>query len=100
MVTVANRLGAIISKEDVHKNLPQGSALHICGTYKAGGHKTGNKDNSVVDEFGRMWNHHNVVLGGCGVIPKANACNPTLTAACFAIHAVEKMVKDLDQLAD
>ncbi|EFY96556.2 pyranose 2-oxidase [Metarhizium robertsii ARSEF 23] len=96
MVTVANRLGAIISKEDVHKNMPQGSALHICGTYKAG---IGDKadERSVVNQYGQMWKHPNVVLGGCGVIPKANACNPTLTAACFAIHAVKKMVEDLDK---
>ncbi|KID84961.1 Glucose-methanol-choline oxidoreductase [Metarhizium guizhouense ARSEF 977] len=95
MVKVAKTLGYIIAG-DVTKNLVQGSALHICGTYKAGTIKNG-KDNSVVDEFGRMWNHDNVVLGGCGVIPKANACNPTLTAACFAIHAVKQMVKDLDK---
>ncbi|QLI71028.1 Pyranose 2-oxidase [Metarhizium brunneum] len=96
MVTVANRLGAIISKEDVHKNMPQGSALHICGTYKAG---IGDKadERSVVNQYGQMWKHPNVVLGGCGVIPKANACNPTLTAACFAIHAVKKMVEELDK---
>lgn len=95
MEKVANKLGYIIAG-DVTKNLVQGSALHICGTYKAGTINNG-KDKSVVDEFGRMWNHDNVVLGGCGVIPNANACNPTLTAACFAIHAVKQMVKDLDK---
>ncbi|KAF5127241.1 Pyranose 2-oxidase [Metarhizium anisopliae] len=97
MLNVANKLGYIITKDhDVNKNLAQGSALHICGTYKAG---IGDKadERSVVNQYGQMWKHPNVVLGGCGVIPKANACNPTLTAACFAIHAVKKMVKDLDK---
>ncbi|KID97565.1 Glucose-methanol-choline oxidoreductase, partial [Metarhizium majus ARSEF 297] len=94
MEKVAKKLGYIIAG-DVTKNLVQGSALHICGTYKAGiGDKADEK--SVVNQYGQMWKHPNVVLGGCGVIPKANACNPTLTAACFAIHAVEQMVKDLD----
>ncbi|KAH0592596.1 hypothetical protein MHUMG1_09586 [Metarhizium humberi] len=97
MVTVANKLGAIITQPfDVTKNMPRGSALHICGTYKAG---IGDKadERSVVNQYGQMWKHPNVVLGGCGVIPRANACNPTLTAACFAIHAVKKMVEDLDK---
>lgn len=98
MVKVANTLGYTITEDHEGKNnLPQGSALHICGTYKAGTPDGGSSENSVVNQYGQMWNHDNVVLGGCGVIPKANACNPTLTAACFAIHAVKKMVEELDK---
>ncbi|OHF03268.1 hypothetical protein CORC01_01321 [Colletotrichum orchidophilum] len=83
------------------KYLPPGSALHICGTYRAGDDKNGNleeaKNESVVNRFGRVWGQKNLVLGGCGIIPTQNACNPTLTAAAFALAATDQIIADLDE---
>ncbi|EQB58413.1 hypothetical protein CGLO_01336 [Colletotrichum gloeosporioides Cg-14] len=90
MVDVARCLGGFLPGAEP-KYLPAGSALHICGTYRAGE----SQEDSVVDKLGRVWGQDNLVLGGCGVIPTQNACNPTLTAGCFALAAAEQIVKDL-----
>lgn len=91
MVAVARNLGGFLPGAEP-KYLAPGSALHICGTYRAG---ESNED-SVVDRTGRVWGQNDLVLGGCGVIPKENACNPTITAACFALAAAQKIVDDLN----
>ncbi|KAI0118221.1 pyranose oxidase [Nemania sp. FL0031] len=93
MVEVARNLGGFLPGAEP-KYLPPGSALHITGTYRAGKH--GRVEDSVVDRTGRVWGQKNLVLGGCGVIPTQNACNPTLTAACFALAAADQMIKELE----
>ena len=142
MVQVASHLGGFLPGAEP-KYLVPGSALHICGTYRAGelsntsnttsntttttsdqysdynngyassdywnnGH--GNNRNhshsqaqtpaaipkdSVVDKNSRVWGQRDLYLGGCGVIPTQSACNPTLTAACFAIYAARHLVQSL-----
>lgn len=90
MVEVARKLGGFLPGAEP-KYLQPGSALHICGTYRAG---TSSKD-SVVDRAGKVWDQDNLTLGGCGVIPTQNACNPTLTAACFALVAADRLAEEL-----
>ncbi|KAK7424643.1 hypothetical protein QQZ08_008526 [Neonectria magnoliae] len=92
MVDVARRLGGFLPGAEP-KYLAPGSALHICGTYRAGK----SKNDSVVDRFGKVWGQDDLVLGGCGVIPTQNASNPTITAMCFAIAAARQMVDDLEK---
>jgi choline dehydrogenase-like flavoprotein len=87
MVEVSSHLGGFLPGAEP-KYLVPGSALHICGTYRAGTSKA----DSVVDKYLRVWGQDDLYLGGCGVIPTQEACNPTLTAACFAIYAAEHMV--------
>ncbi|KAL2884122.1 hypothetical protein SGCOL_000059 [Colletotrichum sp. CLE4] len=102
MVDVARNLGGFLPGAEP-KYLAPGSALHICGTYRAGDEKESleeSKKESVVDRFGRVWGQKNLVLGGCGIIPTQNACNPTLTAAAFALAAADQMIKDLDDQND
>ncbi|KAI8181334.1 Pyranose 2-oxidase [Colletotrichum sp. SAR 10_65] len=96
MVDVARCLGGFLPGAEP-KYLPAGSALHICGTYRAGKEKYDEytKEGSVVNRFGKVWGQDNLVLGGCGVIPTQNACNPTLTAGCFALAASEQIIKEL-----
>jgi len=91
MVEVARHIGGFVPGAEP-KYLPPGSALHICGTYRAGK----SKEDSVVDRTGKVWGKKDLILGGCGVIPSSNACNPTLTAACFAIVAARQLIRDLD----
>ncbi|KAM6527542.1 hypothetical protein FSOLCH5_003608 [Fusarium solani] len=90
MVDVARKLGGFLPGAEP-KYLAPCSTLRICGTYRAGE----SDEDSVVDRFGKAWHQDNLVLGGCGVIPTANACNPTLTAACFALAAAGKIVEEL-----
>ncbi|KAJ4252325.1 hypothetical protein NW762_010923 [Fusarium torreyae] len=90
MIDVARKLGGFLPGAEP-KYLAPGSALHICGTYRAGETSA----DSVVNKHGKAWNMDNLVLGGCGVIPTQNASNPTLTAACFALAAADKIVEDL-----
>lgn len=99
MVQIASHLGGFLPGAEP-KYLVPGSALHVCGTYRAGENKNNNHDippDSVVDKFSRVWGQQDLILGGCGVIPTQTACNPTLTAACFAIYAVENLVKMLEK---
>lgn len=91
MIKVARKLGSFLPDTEP-KYLAPGSALHICGTHRAG---TSVK-NSVVDRYGKVWGQEDLILGGCGVIPEQNACNPTITAGCFALAAAEQIVKDLE----
>jgi choline dehydrogenase-like flavoprotein len=86
MIKVGNELGTWIKGAEP-QTLPRGAALHICGTYSAGS----SKENSVVNVDGNLWGYENVWLGGCGVLPRRNASNPTITAVCFALVAVDKM---------
>ncbi|KAK5997077.1 Pyranose 2-oxidase [Cladobotryum mycophilum] len=95
MANVARKIGGFLPGAEP-KFLAPGSALHICGTYRAG---DSDKD-SVVNKTGKVWNVQNLVLGGCGVIPTQNACNPTLTAACFAIAAARQLIKELEKDED
>jgi hypothetical protein len=110
MVQVASHLGGFLPGAEP-KYLVPGSALHICGTYRAGersndssyddrhGHTSPNaipKD-SVFDKCSRVWAQRDLYLGGCGVIPTQSACNPTLTAACFAIYVAGHLVQSLER---
>ncbi|KXJ85464.1 hypothetical protein Micbo1qcDRAFT_154203 [Microdochium bolleyi] len=90
MCLIASKLGGYLPGAEP-KFLEPGSALHLCGTTRAGTRV----EDSVCDRYGRVWGTSNLVVGGCGVIPTANACNPTLTAMCFAIAGADKMVEEL-----
>ncbi|KAI1021953.1 hypothetical protein LB504_007493 [Fusarium proliferatum] len=90
MIEVARKLGGFLPGAEP-KYLAPGSALHICGTYRAGSTPA----DSVVNKNGKAWGINDLVLGGCGIIPTQNACNPTLTAACFALAAADKIIEDL-----
>ncbi|KAI0895300.1 hypothetical protein F4806DRAFT_503238 [Annulohypoxylon nitens] len=99
MIKIASSLGGFVPGAEP-RYLAPGSALHICGIYRAGKQKQGQplediKKTSVVDRNGCVWGLNNLVLGGCGVIPKGNASNPTLTAACFALAGAKQILKDL-----
>jgi choline dehydrogenase-like flavoprotein len=51
--------------------------------------------NSCVDAESRVHGSKNLFLGGCNVIPTQIACNPTLTAICYAIVGADAIVADL-----
>lgn len=88
---LASKLGGFLPGAEP-KYLVPGSALHICGTTRAGEHDDGT---SVVDRNSKVWRQKDLFLGGCGVIPTKNACNPTLTAACFALVGARKIIEEL-----
>ncbi|KAF9639304.1 hypothetical protein BFW01_g11110 [Lasiodiplodia theobromae] len=90
MVDVASNLGGWLPGSEP-RYLPPGSALHICGTTRAGT----SVNDSVVDRESRVWGHGNLFLGGCSVIPTQTASNPTLTAIGFAIVGANAIVKEL-----
>ncbi|KAF3903262.1 hypothetical protein ABW20_dc0107192 [Dactylellina cionopaga] len=84
METVATKLGSFLTEPKI---MPPGTAQHLSGTTRAGTSPT----DSVVDSNSKVWGVDNLYLGGCGVINTAMACNPTLTAMCFAIAGAEKV---------
>ena len=95
MVEVASHLGGWLPGAEP-KYLPPGSALHICGTTRAGK----SREDSVVDRNLRVWDVDNLYLGGCSVIPTQNACKPTLTAMCFALVGAGAIVEELKGKGD
>ncbi|KAI0876047.1 pyranose 2-oxidase [Hypoxylon argillaceum] len=94
MINIARSLGDFLPGGEPRLLAP-GAATHICGTTRAGAKDDGR---SVVDKNSKVWRLENLFIGGCGVIPTQNACNPTLTAACFAIVGARKIVQELNHI--
>ena len=65
--------------------MPAGSSLHYMGTVRIGPIDDGT---SVCDTFSRVWSVPGLILAGDGLIPTANACNPTLTSVALAVRGV------------
>ena len=93
MVQLAGNLGGYVPGAEP-KYLTPGSSLHICGTTRAGAIDDGT---SVVDRYSKVWRQKDLYIGGCGVIPTHTACNPTLTAACFAIVGANKIIEEIKE---
>lgn len=72
--------------------MPAGSSLHYMGTFRMG---PANDGTSVCDSYSRPWGVEGLVLAGNGLIPTANACNPTLTSVALAIRGANALVARL-----
>ncbi|MFF1593898.1 GMC oxidoreductase [Streptomyces sp. NPDC058286] len=72
--------------------LPPGTSLHMTGTVRMGAHNDGT---SVCDPDARVWDHTNLYLAGCGVVPTALVGNSTLTGVVTAVRAARAVVEDL-----
>jgi pyranose oxidase len=73
--------------------MPKGSSLHYMGTIRMGETEDGT---SVCDAWSHVWGYDNLFVGGNGVIPTANACNPTLTSVALAVRSCDRVVAALE----
>lgn len=73
----------------------QGYALrggnHIAGTHIMGT----NKNNSVVNEFQKSWDHENLYMVGAGSMPTIGTANTTLTLSALCFRTAEHILKNL-----
>jgi choline dehydrogenase-like flavoprotein len=74
------------------RQMPAGTSLHYMGTVRMG---DDGGEASVCDSFSRVWGYSNLFVGGNGVIPTANACNPTLTSVALAARSVPRLLEAL-----
>ena len=55
---------------------------HICGTLSMGS----DRKLSVVDQYGRAWDHENLFIASTGLLPTSSTCNSTLNAIAVALR--------------
>jgi choline dehydrogenase-like flavoprotein len=77
--------------------MPAGSSLHYMGTVRMGPVDDGT---SVCDPCSRVWGVPGLLLAGNGLIPTANACNPTLTSVAIAVRGADTLADDLQTTPD
>ena len=80
--------------ENMPRLMPPGTSLHFMGTFRMGPADDGT---SVCDSFSRVWGVPGLVLAGNGLIPTANACNPTLTSVALAIRGARSLGAQLQR---
>lgn len=69
--------------------MPSGQAFHVHGVNRMG---LKNDGTSVCDKDNKVWGVKNLYLGGNSVIPRAIACNPTLTSVALATRAAKALL--------
>ena len=67
------------------------TAGHIMGTTKMGN----DAKTSVVDKFGRCWDHKNIWIVGSGVFPTGGAVNPTITLAAVTLRTADELARNI-----
>jgi choline dehydrogenase-like flavoprotein len=72
--------------------MPAGSSLHYMGTVRIGAADDGT---SVCDPQSRLHGVRGLWLAGNGLIPTANACNPTLTTVALAVRGSDDLITQL-----
>lgn len=88
MLRAATSLGSFLPGSSP-QFMTSGLSAHVNGVTRMGT----KKEDSVIDVNCRVWSLENCYIGGLGVLPKAAACNQTLTCAAIAIHTVNHMLK-------
>jgi choline dehydrogenase-like flavoprotein len=67
------------------------------GTVRMGAEDDGT---NVCDSHSRVRGTHGLWLAGNGLIPTANACNPTLTSVALAVRGSDALIDVLNQEND
>lgn len=88
-------MGAEVEKKELFENgkLNWNTAAHIMGTCIMGN----NPKDSVVDQWGRTHDHHNLYIVGSSVFATAATGNPTLTLAALTLRTAGEIHRQLKE---
>ncbi len=83
--------------DDRHHQLDKSNQVSLAAGWGGSGHIMGTTimgnlpENSVVNSYGKSWDHPNLFILGSSVFPSSSTANPTLTIAALTLRSINEI---------